>query len=130
MRLFLSLSLFVCARKNKAKEGSKERRQRSPSPSRSRFSASLSAIFSLCVFPEQTVTPQTNPTYLYSIVYVPSRAEKEKNEYYGQLNDLRAGVDHITNEKVYQMIQFFDCDRCCKLNAETLLLRHLYILSW
>lgn len=90
----------------------------------------LSLCYSLCVFPEQTVTPQTNPTYLYSIVYVPSRAEKEKNEYYGQLNDLRAGVDHITNEKVYQMIPYFDCDRCCKLNAETLLLRHLYILSW
>ncbi|XP_064546697.1 myosin heavy chain, muscle isoform X5 [Drosophila montana] len=31
-----------------------------------------------------------------------AKAEKEKNEYYGQLNDLRAGVDHITNEKAAQ----------------------------
>ncbi|XP_034474530.1 myosin heavy chain, muscle isoform X32 [Drosophila innubila] len=56
-----------------------------------------------------------------------AKAEKEKNEYYGQLNDLRAGVDHITNEKVYNMILFFDCDRCCKLYAERYYLRNLYI---
>ncbi|XP_033248661.1 myosin heavy chain, muscle isoform X28 [Drosophila miranda] len=31
-----------------------------------------------------------------------AKAEKEKNEYYGQLNDLRSGVDHITNEKAAQ----------------------------
>ncbi|XP_029408769.1 myosin heavy chain, muscle isoform X2 [Bactrocera dorsalis] len=31
-----------------------------------------------------------------------AKAEKEKNEYYAQLNDLRAGVDHLTNEKAAQ----------------------------
>ncbi|XP_011192480.1 myosin heavy chain, muscle isoform X3 [Zeugodacus cucurbitae] len=31
-----------------------------------------------------------------------AKAEKEKNEYYGQLNDLRAGVDHLANEKAAQ----------------------------
>lgn len=28
------------------------------------------------------------------------RAEKEKAQYFGELNDLRAGVDHLSNEKV------------------------------
>ncbi|XP_054741844.1 myosin heavy chain, muscle isoform X6 [Anastrepha obliqua] len=31
-----------------------------------------------------------------------AKAEKEKNEYYAQLNDLRAGVDHLSNEKAAQ----------------------------
>lgn len=28
------------------------------------------------------------------------RAEKEKSQYFGELTDLRAGVDHLANEKV------------------------------
>lgn len=31
-----------------------------------------------------------------------AKAEKEKNEYYAQLNDLRSCVDHLTNEKAAQ----------------------------
>lgn len=31
---------------------------------------------------------------------VSPRAEKEKAQYFGELNDLRASVDHLANEKV------------------------------
>ncbi|XP_005176298.1 myosin heavy chain, muscle isoform X18 [Musca domestica] len=31
-----------------------------------------------------------------------AKSEKEKNEYYAQLNDLRAGCDHLSNEKAAQ----------------------------
>lgn len=36
---------------------------------------------------------------MFCLVYF-NRAEKEKAQYFGELNDLRASVDHIANEKV------------------------------
>lgn len=32
--------------------------------------------------------------------HVPTRIEKEKVQYFSELNDLRASVDHLSNEKV------------------------------
>lgn len=29
-----------------------------------------------------------------------SRAEKERSQYFSEVNDLRAGLDHVSNEKV------------------------------
>lgn len=36
------------------------------------------------------------------------RAEKEKAQYFGELNDLRASVDHLANEKVHPVLQRSD----------------------
>lgn len=35
-----------------------------------------------------------------NVLYLYPRAEKEKAQYFGELNDLRASVDHLANEKV------------------------------
>lgn len=33
-----------------------------------------------------------------------SRAEKERSQYFSEVNDLRAGVDHLSNEKVDRVV--------------------------
>lgn len=38
------------------------------------------------------------------ILHLYIRSEKEKNDYYAQVNDLRVCVDHISNEKVLIII--------------------------
>lgn len=35
----------------------------------------------------------------------PSRAEKERSQYFSEVNDLRAGLDHVSNEKVLKQKQ-------------------------
>lgn len=41
-------------------------------------------------------------------LFVRDRAEKEKAQYFGELNDMRASVDHLANEKVFSAKR-----RCC-----------------
>lgn len=39
-------------------------------------------------------------SFVVNVIYLYLRAEKEKAQYFGELNDLRASVDHLANEKV------------------------------
>lgn len=40
-------------------------------------------------------------------MFYPFRAEKERAQYFSEVNDLRAGLDHLSNEKVQK-----DKERC------------------
>lgn len=42
-------------------------------------------------------------TYTFVISFF-NRAEKEKGQYFGELNDMRASVDHLANEKVQRSV--------------------------
>lgn len=52
---------------------------------------------------------------LKRVIY-PSRAEKERSQYFSEVNDLRAGVDHLSNEKVDS-----DIINVCSLAGQTTL---------
>jgi len=45
------------------------------------------------------------------------RAEKDKAQFGAELNDLRAGVDHLSNEKVFYT-SVFDVDNALVLSAD------------
>lgn len=45
------------------------------------------------------------------------RAEKDKAQFAAELNDLRAGVDHLSNEKVFYT-SVFDVDNALVLSAD------------
>lgn len=45
------------------------------------------------------------------------RVEKDKQQYLMELNDLRAGVDHLTNEKVHNNSATVSCATITLLNT-------------
>lgn len=59
---------------------------------------------------------------LKCIIFYLSRAEKERSQYFSEVNDLRAGLDHISNEKVqlreHMYIQQSQRQLLLRLNAK------------
>lgn len=51
------------------------------------------------------------------VTVVLHRVEKDKQQYLMELNDLRAGVDHLTNEKVHNNSATVSCATITLLNT-------------
>lgn len=53
---------------------------------------------------------------VYHSCFLPYRAEKERSQYFGEVNDLRHSLDQTANEKVFIMLYLF-CDLFPKINT-------------